>query len=393
MTLLSANEDCMTPSMTHLCLVGEQPVPNLTPALARSLGEGWVPADRVVLLASARTLAVAGRMAEVLRRHGLTTMIETVDDAWDLAALRRRVRGLLAAWRGDDAGALMVNATGGTKMMMLAATVECLAAGLPAFYVHPEANRLRWIAPEGRADSVLDQRLGLDDFLAAHGVALIGGAQSAVAGARVACGRVIVTGRGRFQGPLKTVNAVAAQGGGAGALTVPLTSTVRPGSTLAALWSLFAQAGCVSIVDDRAIFPDETARIFVNGGWLEEWVHAAVQDLAAQCGIHGSARSVRFRWSNGVENEFDVVFLVANRLYVLECKSGDLANSADVNAILYKADSLVRHMGSQARRMLVSLHPIGANAARRARNMDLDVVSGDEVSDVRAHLLRWISRR
>lgn len=130
----------MSPAPTapiQVILVSGQPTPNLTPALDPALD-----AREVILLTSPDMRERADGLAAVLQPAGLRVRREELPDLWDVAAMREQILTLVAAREGEP---LALNATGGTKLMAIAAYEVFLSARLPIFYVHPEQDRLVWL--------------------------------------------------------------------------------------------------------------------------------------------------------------------------------------------------------------------------------------------------------
>lgn len=78
---------------------------------------------------------------------------------------------------------------------------------------------------------------------------------------------------------------------------------------------------------------------YITGGWFEEfvgyWVLNAVRPDDLAVGVHISRRIADH------DNELDVVFTKANRLFVIECKSG-ISTTSMFNEIVYKSCALNR---------------------------------------------------
>lgn len=143
---------------THVCLVSDQPLPNLTPALDADFG-----ATRIVLLESPHMKARANAIEHVLQRFGRTVTRRPIDDRGDLLAFRRAIETLLLEF--PDA---LLNATGGLKTMSILAFDAFRAAGQPVFYVERD-NRLLWLNPPERPGQRLTGSLRLEDYFSAFG--------------------------------------------------------------------------------------------------------------------------------------------------------------------------------------------------------------------------------
>ncbi len=132
-----------TAAMTLLCLVSDQPVLNLLPALDPTLRP-----ERVVLAVSSEMRSQARRLEVALKRHGIPTELLPLENAFDLPDLSNRFIDFLAAHEGID---LALNVTGGTKPMAIAAQEAFRMAGKPVFYVSVQSDRLYWLAEESRS--------------------------------------------------------------------------------------------------------------------------------------------------------------------------------------------------------------------------------------------------
>jgi hypothetical protein len=382
------------PIDTHLLLVSNQPTPNLTPAL-----DPAVRPARVVLLVSPDMAQRADWLGGVLARRGMRVDRWPVDDAWNLEHVQFRVLELLEAERAlVERGGIAVNVTGGTKPMAIAAFDAFRAYELPIFYVHPEQDRLIWLYPSERPNLDLADRVRLDDFLAAHGASLTAREDNAVPADRQALTDWLVAQNDRVARPLGALNWLA--GRAEGTLVSPALERRRmQAADLAELIGRFADAGLLHVQRERLRFPDEAARFYVNGGWLEGHVYALLRALRGELPrLQDLARSVEIARTGTrgepVPNELDVVCLADNRLYTIECKTrrwnADAADDPGAEA-LYRMDTLGDLLGgAQARTMLVSYRDLPAHVLRRAADLRIPVCAGGRLPELPAVLRRWV---
>ena len=76
---------------------------------------------------------------------------------------------------------------------------------------------------------------------------------------------------------------------------------------------------------------------YLTGGWFEEYVYALIKEIMQPDDI-----SMGVHISNGIikhDNELDVCFIKANKLFVIECKTG-VTNEGLFNEIVYKVCAL-----------------------------------------------------
>ena len=146
---------------THLILVSAQPIPNLTPIFDDTLRP-----KKVVMLVSANMLERSNALENIFKPRGISVERCLIDDPWDADGIREQVEDLLLTQYPE--GGIALNATGGTKLMSIAAYEAFRSCQLPVFYVHPEHDRLIWLSPK-QPDVDLSDRLKLEDYLMAYG--------------------------------------------------------------------------------------------------------------------------------------------------------------------------------------------------------------------------------
>ena len=120
--------------MTLISLIGEQPIPNILPAL-------HLKPSRLVLIYTDRTEKQALNLQKFFNRKSQpSTQIETVpipiQNGYNLAEIADQLRPLLATYEG-----VAFNLTGGTKPMALAGYQLAQEKAAPVFYLETEGKR------------------------------------------------------------------------------------------------------------------------------------------------------------------------------------------------------------------------------------------------------------
>jgi len=365
---------------SHLCLISGQPTPNLTPLLDRAFRP-----EKAIFLVSPDMNLQAEWLKQAVQPSGVGVRFHRIDDAWDIEHVHDRVLALL-----EETGmaGIALNATGGTKPMSIAAYEVFRGLDLPIFYVHPQTDRVVWMHPADRPGFGIEDRVRLPQFLQAHGVTLLSRNRTVMPVRRRELVQDLVDGISRFSEPLGTLNYLA--GRAEGGLRVEVPEKKRGWSDLTDLIGLFADAGLLQQEGAWLLFPDEEARFFVNGGWLEHHVFFHVKNLARKTpAIHDMAQGVEVRRGQ-VRNELDVAFLHNNRLHLIECKTRQLRQGgADA---VYKLDSLTDALGGlKARAMLVSYRQPNDADLRRARQAGIRVCTGVDLLRLGDILHNWIA--
>ncbi len=382
----------MTPVDTHICLVSSQPLPNLLPLLDPGMG-----IRRVILMVSADMQTRAEWLQSVIRQRNIHTRVWNIGDAWDSDHIQTRMLELLDQ-ESDSLrlGSIALNVTGGTKLMSIATYETARAYGLPIFYVHPLQDEILWIQPGDRPSQALANRIRIEPFLKAHGAMVQDTLKRNVPDIRaLELSRELVLNVKRFSKPFSTLNWLASQASPP-QFKVNLTQN---NPRLLEITDLFERQGYLNREGETLRFPDESTRRFVNGGWIESFVFDQIRNIRDEKGlpIQDIAYAVdveRIQRGQRIPNELDVVFLLNNRLHIIECKTrrfhepGENSKGAEA---LYKLDTLRELMGGlQARAMLVSFQDLPTHDLTRAADLHIKVCAGDDLKHLRQHLLDFM---
>jgi len=127
---------------------------------------------------------------------------------------------------------------------------------------------------------------------------------------------------------------------------------------------------------------------YLTGGWLEEYCFNVVWTLLGK-GIDDAALNIDIKNRQGRNNEFDVMFTSNNALYFIECKSLEQIHDKKFDA-LYKIGALQKEFGLRVKSFLVTTSSqiidaasgeVKTGVAERAAQFNTKVVKPDEVKD------------
>jgi hypothetical protein len=373
---------------THLILVSAQPIPNLTPILDDTLRP-----SKVVMLVSPDMQERGKALENIYKPRGISVESCLITDPWNASSISDQVMDILA--RYPDGG-IALNATGGTKLMSIAAYDVFRSDNRPIFYVHPEHDRLIWLSPK-HPDIDLSDRLKLKEYLMAYGVDTVEITdRSGVTEPIRQLTQQILTDIDRYAGELGTLNYLAYQADNP-KLTCEIEAGPQSKPSLWELLELFETAGLCNINGHNLRFSDENARFTANGGWLEMHTYGlclnlkktlAIQDVACNITINRqpAGRTV-------VKNEIDIGLIKANRLHLIECKTQRFKEDKDAD-VLYKLDSLRDLIGGlQGRAMLVSFNHLDKTSRARAKELNIKLCCQTELRDLKHHLQNWLTHQ
>ena len=373
---------------THVCLVSAQATPNLTPLLDATLKP-----RRVVLVTSPDMTSHSDALATVIKRKEIVVERLVISDAYDYAGVEDALLNWLAA---NESSEVALNITGGTKVMAMAAQSVFMSANKPIFYVKIETDEVMFL--DHREYHPLDARVKLRDYLEAHRYELT---ESPAHPQIRADQRDLVN---RLVDHVESAGAALGQINGLalsaiGTLRSPLLDDGQHAShKLRDVISLFAEGGVLTESNGRIIFPNESARAFTNGGWLELYVSRVLSDIAPTANITEHAMNLDIVAPDGrTRNEIDAAFMHRNRLHIIETKTSNLSTAGSTGdnkatEAIYKLETLLKLGGLRTRGMLVDYRGKLTVADRaRAEQSHIRIVSGVQLKNLSNEIRNWIN--
>jgi hypothetical protein len=145
----------------HVCLVSAQAAANLLPALDPSLKP-----EKVVLVVSAKMKPQAESLAAVFKEVSVRVERCELEDEHDYRKIEDSLLRLAEQYPEDK---VILNATGGTKLMSLVAQSVASAAGWRMFYVDADTDLVTWLGAGAPAIHRLSEQLRLRHYLLGYG--------------------------------------------------------------------------------------------------------------------------------------------------------------------------------------------------------------------------------
>ena len=144
-----------------ICLVSKQPMPNLRPILCDSQD---FKVTRVILIVSSEMQKYVKGLEKVLNRHGITVNKHNIDNAYDYVGMSAEFSELINSTKGR----ILVNITGGTKLMSLALWDAANSnEQTEVMYIRHDNHKGIWLkGSSGEFD--INAKMSLDDILDAH---------------------------------------------------------------------------------------------------------------------------------------------------------------------------------------------------------------------------------
>lgn len=156
------------------------------------------------------------------------------------------------------------------------------------------------------------------------------------------------------------------------------------------LQDLSQATGLFKIKSSQEISCEQKDRAFLNGGWLEVLVADCLRgaDFRDICQSVEIAKSTQ-RHNSHTRQEIDVMAMRQDKLYIIECKTINWEKKkSEASASIYKLSSLSHIGGLNTQAIFVSLYDLPASAKTRAAEMGIRVIAGkDDIINLKQKLL------
>ena len=287
------------------------------------------------------------------------------------------------------AESLAVNITGGTKLMSIAAHLWATNAGIPDFYIDT-ARQLLLYPGQGLAGDPMPDVLDHASLLAVNGYQI----QSEERGAphqsniTASCEIVSIIGRSPVGAQAaRVLNQLASQ-----SRELAANLPEAPFQELKNLLAVCQKYGKTRRAGTNVFFENTDALNWCKGAWLEQYVQYILARLQDKGEIKSWAVNTRV-FSKGSKNELDAIFTANNKLFLIECKTGNLADKADKRSdIFYKVKYLTDNIGgSVAGGMICSVDPFN-ETSDRATNASVEIVCGKDLINLEEEIKKWIRK-
>ncbi|MCX7957434.1 MAG: DUF1887 family CARF protein [Deltaproteobacteria bacterium] len=323
----------------HICLVSEQPIPNMIPVFMNQFFPDWI-----ILIYTREMKAQSQRLKNIFSKYNIEVS-EILTDPFDYRATGRVIEKIRNVCSKDE---LILNITCGTKMMSLGAFeafVKGDTSNHKVVYVDTINRKVKTIFPQTNAFE-FENVIRFEDYLYSYGYKC--SQYKKETNLILECGKII-------NDYIRSVLSC---------------TTVR--SSQQYFWQIFPRELYSKIMKE-----------YNYGFWLEAFVYYMVFNFLQ---TEDNLRfNVVIKRSNDVSNELDVAFVYFNRLYIIECKTGTDSN------VTYKLNSISNTMGRQfCKAMYVSTKTYSDIVLKRAEMSNIKYVHKDMILNFERILAEWV---
>ena len=371
----------------HVCLVSAQPIPNLIPLRMEELRP-----EKVILLVSPDMKLQAERLEKIIK--GWVIKTEKISIApYDLESARETCIEALLRHDNDE---IILNATGGTKIMAFAAFEVFREKEKPVVYVDTQNNYIDFLSPE-RKKLVSRGVMKVPIYLASYGQNIVSETNEVdVPDTHWAAVEAIIQEGERLERGISILNRYVAPL--RNARTFPFEIDIEDEDfknvQFQGIVSILSRYGLLTLKENYIQFPSLSSVEFSSGGWLEEHIFKIVKSLNPT----DVRMNVKVKWARPSEskNEYDVLLTHSNRLFIIECKTKRFSGK-DISHFgedsIYKLDSLRDAAGGlYGKGMLVSFRRLTDEQKRRLKTNKLEFCEGQNIKNLKEIIKQWIQK-
>lgn len=368
----------------HVCLVSDQPIPNLTTVLQLN-------PDTVVLLKTKEMEEKARLLEDVLKKKNYDVKTETIE-AYDINNVIRVSESLINKCKNCD---VSLNITGGTKIGTLGTFQAFYTQNKPIFYVNTKDNKIIKLFPESEhIEEAIKVSIPIKDYLAAYGFIISS----------------YVNDDGYIFRRKQLSDYFAHKSEIVGELnyklhkfddktSLPITADILTDGKLEIFLGLLD--GVTKKEKGKIQISNYDDLRYLKGIWFEEYIYM----LAKGAGADEVRLNVIGKWvtkgKNQPKNEFDVLISKGTRLFYISCKTANpnrKLSKEDEEGIgreyLYELDSISDDaLGLFGKRMLASARKIeDPYVKERAKILKIETVDGKDIVTIKENLKQWLNR-
>lgn len=376
----------------HVCLVSDQTVPNILAIHHFRPDELlFVTTPEMEKKSKVEAMLACLAAAGLNWSQGHVSRIIVQEDS--IIDAHRKLNDWIG---GRESAEFVVNLTGGTKIMSIAAYEFFKEYGATMLYVPLHKNEFITPFPKrfGQAATALPFRLGVKEYLLGYGLKITN-EKSVRCAADDAVRRKDLTGwivaNYTLLKPLLERFSEKLRKQRDNRDGYDWSTTYQPVND--AEQELMKRAGFVHDGNEYRKHLAKSEIVYLTGGWLEEYCFNAIADLKGM-GIDDVVTGVKIMNALKRDNEYDVMFTRDNALYTVECKSLDQNDDPKADA-LYKIAALQKDFGLRVKSFFVSTSPhilregkLKPAISARAEQFSTTIIPPDEVANFTERLKR-----
>lgn len=351
------------------CIASRQTAANINSA-------NEINPDLVVVAVTKSMQDSAKSLIEHFSDVGVKTQSLLIDNESSLKALNEQYEQWLEKHFDDE---IIVNITGGTKLMSIAAYGIFGGYGFRCFYQDNDSNHIIWLDDESVVSGI-GHKVPLALYLRSYQFAIDNKIKLSdipkVYKDFAKCLHERLSLPSQYASTARLMSKINAHTTQNKLSQDKLTRFAFDSSEQALLAQLSDKFGLFT-VDGAMLANFDGHREFLNGGWLEVLVAdclrgADFRDICQNVQISKSTQ----RQNAQTRQEIDVMAMKKDKLYIIECKTINWKTASDASEAIYKLGSLRNIGGINTQAIFVSLFDLPKSAKTRAAEMGIHLICG-----------------
>ncbi len=357
--------------MNHVLLVSDQAMPNFLPVLNKDLKP-----KSVTLAVSNKMQSRAQWLKKEIEKHQVQILpdIELGENVADVNI----VQSVFMKWADDNKELFknsVLNVTGGTKPMAIAAQETFRIGDRPVFYVDIASDYASWLGEEGK-NLFLSNQPTLSQFLGLNGIEIKEGEFKSVVDNEKwrHFYAEIASNPQKWALSIRALNGIASEAEENESLKFNVPSEVCCYPEWNEMIEMLHgdELICYEKTGVGEKFSSFEARRFCNGIWLEHYVFEILKSFGFD--RKRAMMNVKIVDSKGNKNEFDAVLINKNTCYVIEDKTRNMKREGIADAAVYKLAQLSSKIGLRAKGILISALSVRSVDKERARAYGVEII-------------------
>lgn len=385
----------------HVCFATGQADANLLPVLQQPKQK----LEKVIMLATPSMAKNAQWFKEALLNKVSVEVVPLQSDL-DINEIYDVLLNILPEYEGK----VIVNITGGTKLMAVSTYSVCASLGVPFFYSDLQSFKQYYFeefplklerphSVETIGQEIMETRSYLDIFLRARGFQPSNIQEwNAFSSQEKDYADFIMKQRRhdckeKLMAGIKLLNKAAAEAyDSQSSPEAPIELTDEVNWFLDEItkynWVKYEKKPYAKT--GKLKFANKEISGFLAGRWFEQYCAQVIRELGLNIKIfHGEVDK------EGRRNELDVIFLYKGKIHLIEVKTANLKNNQKGQDVLHKLNSLRQDLGGfSAKACLISLEKITASTKKRAEGYKIKCIEGVAGGEdrIKQLLKEWIAK-
>ncbi|MCX7983503.1 MAG: DUF1887 family CARF protein [Bacteroidetes bacterium] len=285
---------------TIVCLVSRQVMQNVLPILM------YAPRS-VFLLTTEEEAICAQRIKNLCNQKRIEATVIKGIHAYTPVTVANSIKKIVQMIPQNE---VMVNLTGGTKLMSIAAFETARSLGIPTFYCNTEGKEIIYLSPAEKREPLVAP-LTIEEYLLAHGYTI--SEEKSMNEIKIFSTLFTkVELNGHFRSLAELFSLVHSKG---------LDSSRYAVSTKDKVFTFQKNYDAYVIQYNKQEQLKVMASGFNPGAWLEYWVY-----MKQNSHVNEIKTGVKVVSRNGTVNEVDVIYLKDYILHLISCKTGNFSS-------------------------------------------------------------------